>query len=115
MSAGLTIRADGVEWPLATFIDAYGFTRTDGERPDFAGLAGELDVVMASGELRHGMEMSAVPWWEVVAVAVPKGSMRLANCHGCGIGIVPVSVSTDGDGRTVLTTNICDNCEEGCW
>jgi len=32
MSAGLTIRADGVEWPLATFIDSYGFTRTDGER-----------------------------------------------------------------------------------
>lgn len=30
MSAGLTIRADGMEWPLANFIDAYGFTRTDG-------------------------------------------------------------------------------------
>lgn len=115
MSAGLTIRTDGMEWPLATFIDAYSFTRTDGERPDFAGLAGELDVVTANGELRKGVEMSAVPWWETIAVAVPKGSMRLAPCHGCGESIVPVSVSTDGDGRTVLTTDICDHCEEDCW
>jgi len=115
VSAGLTIRADGMELPLATFLDAYGFTRTDGERPDFAWLAGELDVVTATGELRQGVEMSAVPWWETIAVAVLKGSMRLAPCHGCGESIVPVSVSTDGDGRTVLTTDICDHCEEDCW
>ena len=115
MSAGLTIRADGVEWPLETYLDARGFIRTNGEVPDFCNAPGTLDAVTYSGELRQGVEVTAIPWHATLAVAIPQGSMKLARCPGCDAWVVPVAMSTDGKGHTVLTSDICNTCEEDCY
>jgi len=108
------ISHDGLEWPLETFLDAYGYIRTNGEPPDFADATGQIDVVTISGELRSGLELDAVPWHEVAAVNIAD-NMRLDHCPGCGAWIVPVRFSTDSKGRTVTTTDICKSCDEDCY
>lgn len=113
--AGLTIHADGMDWPLETYLDARRFIRVDGEPPSFADAAGRVDVVTLAGELREGVELEGLSWHDVMAVAVPAGSMSLGLCHGCGLQIVPVFVRTNGKGQTIISQDICGECDAEPW
>ena len=87
MSAGLTIRADGMEWPLATFIDCYGFTRTDdlhlhAEHP-LLSRDDMLNAVTASGELITDKPARHLPWGDVIAIkGRDGGGLQICDCCG---------------------------------
>jgi len=82
MMPALRILADGVEWPLETFLDAYGFSRLDGRPPEAQ--HGRVDVVTDRGELRCGCWISDVEWSAVIA-AKAESSQGVEQCAaGCG-------------------------------
>lgn len=115
MSAGLTIRADGLEWPLDTYLDARGFIRTNGEVPDFARFPGLLDVVTLSGELREKQEAATIPWHDVLAAHAPDGSLQFGPCSNCGEWIVPVSWHQEPGEKgpvMVIEDGFCTRCED---
>ncbi len=90
-----TIRADGMEWPLETYLDARGFIRTNGEIPDFAGHAGLVDIVTTQGELRENVEAITAPWHEVIATHPADGSKDFSLCDGCGERMVATKWHTE--------------------
>lgn len=87
MSAGIMIPADGMEWPLETFIDAYGFTRTD-ELDLYVGhpLHGRDDfiqAVTASGDLITDKPARHLPWGDVIAIkGRDGGGLQICDCCG---------------------------------
>lgn len=110
----ITVRADGLDWPLETYLDARGFIRTNGEVPDFATLFGAVDVVTSAGELREGCELREIVWHDVLAVAIPAGSMKLDLCPGCGAWPVPIIIR-QVEGKIELQSPLCDECEGERW
>lgn len=115
MSLPRTIQAEGITWPLETFMDSHRYIRTRGEVPDFASLPGAVDVLMATGEVREAVELSAILWHDCLAVRVPEPSMKLALCHGCEGTIVALHIITTPGGVLNLEQELCDACEGDCW
>ena len=78
------INAEGMIWPLQTFIDSHGFER----RPDliecYTRYEGEVDIVDDNLRVVHVIEARHVDWHSVVAVKA--GS---AVCGGCGLSFEP--------------------------
>lgn len=110
MSAPATITADGMIWPLDTYLDCGRFIRTDGEVPYFASFPGSLDIITFAGELREMVDMSDILWSAVLAVRVPLHSVLLAHCDNCGEGVVPIERVTDKEGRRWISTDWCIDC-----
>lgn len=106
-----TIEAEGLNWPIETFLDAHGFVRTDTQVPDFADHPGTLDVVTLDGELLCGLEAATIPWRDVLAAHAPDHSMKFSLCPGCGAWVVPVSLSYDDGARLLLVEPLCASCE----
>lgn len=112
----MIIQADGVSWPLETFLDAYQFYRTEGEPPEIQ--YGRIDAVMRDGRILRAREISDLPWWEVIAMRPEDRSMAIARCDGCGC-MVSVSCRTEanpGGGIMVVRSwDICGDCEHDTW
>lgn len=109
----ISIRVEGIEYPLETFIDSHRYIRTGGEVPDFAGNPGFLDVVTAGGEVRLQLEALTIAWHEVAAVHAPEGSLHFALCDECGEAIAPVNwhMETRANGPVmVVETPYCTDC-----
>ncbi len=108
MSAGLTIRADGMEWPLATFIDAYGFHQLDW-RSSTAPLDTDLtlEVVVREGDGVAVKRMLGrhVDRHNCLAIKVEDGN---SMCEGCGMFFEPDEppiYASDVETRRVYNVN----------
>lgn len=124
MSAGLTIRADGMEWPLATFIDAYGFHQLDW-RSSTAPLDTDLtlEVVVREGDGVAVKRMIGRHVDRHNCLAI-KGADGNSMCEGCGMPFEPDEppiYASDVETRRVYTVNsyeteYCRDCQiEGEW
>ncbi|WP_408585960.1 hypothetical protein [Novosphingobium sp.] len=105
----LTIRFEGMEWPLETFLDSHGFTRFDYSRsPDELPALATADV-WANAVLADGTMVEArardLPWHELIAFR-PRDGEALA-CDWCGNWEAASSLVVIADG-----TSICDNCHD---
>ena len=115
------VHAEGIAWPLETFLDSHGFE----PRPDVsecrARYAGAIEIVDERFELHRPIEARHVDWHSVVAV---KAGAKL--CEGCGLSFDPdvdpiyaTRLVYDAEGRllrsecAVYTVNsfAADNCE----
>jgi hypothetical protein len=87
MNAPITVRADGMDWPLDTYIDAYGYTRLDhlGLTPNHPLLSrcDMLDAITKAGELITNKPARHLPWGDVAAIRSREGS-TLRACDICG-------------------------------
>jgi hypothetical protein len=87
MSAPINVRADGMDWPLDTYIDAYGYTRLDhlSLTPNHPLLSrcDMLDAVTNAGELITNKPARHLPWGDVSAIRSREGSTFRA-CDICG-------------------------------
>lgn len=103
MSSGLTIRADGLEWPLETYLDARGFIRVDPFAPPSLGGGymsdPRVEIVTLAGELQPERYASSVMWADVLAFRLVDHTGE--PCFWCG-------TSTDD-------ADMCDDCAEDCW
>lgn len=86
MSAGLTIHAEGITWPLETYLDAHGFQRFTYEEagyylPPFAEADKPGVAILAGGEMveANGRDL---PWTELIAFRAKEGASAL--CIVCG-------------------------------
>lgn len=70
--AVLTVRADGVDWPVDSFIDNYRMLRSDGTFPDFDGRDPLVDILTSDGEYLTRQSASRVDWGRVRAFASPE-------------------------------------------
>lgn len=101
MSAPATIRADGIEWPLQTFLDAYGYRPADpADLPRMDGQV-RLATVTKAGELRPPMFADQVGWYDVLAFRPLEGAPESTPYRLCGDAIL----RTDSD-------DICVPCED---
>ncbi|WP_454599090.1 hypothetical protein [Qipengyuania sp. SM2507] len=123
------IRAEGLAWPLQTFLDSHGFE----QRPDVFECRrlyeGAVEIVDDRLEIRSVAEARQIDWHSVVAV---KAGSRA--CEGCGLSFEPdvdpiyaTSLVRNVAGRilrdqcTVFTVNsfeadFCEGCREhGDW
>ncbi len=76
------IRADGVDWPIDSFIDNYRMLRTDGHSLDFYGRDPLCDVLTSDGEYRTRQRASQINWGGVNAFSsqeLPFGKF----CQSC--------------------------------
>lgn len=129
--SGAVIRADGMEWPLQTFLDARGFIRLGDHAPDRRELLDFGDAVVelvvpercyVSGE-ELGFEVISAPANEAerhdpIAMRPPEGSMRVDLCPACGEWPVPVAVKTEtreGGHTIILERDICARCDDEPW
>jgi len=103
------ITYDGMEWPLETFLDAYGFSRVpEGQVNEYGALPGEGERVMAvleNGELVEAAFAEDLPWREVIAV---RGLHldRAMVCDWCGA--FDLATHETGNGL------VCSDCLEAC-
>lgn len=111
------VQADGVSWPLETFLDAYHFQRVNPDDPPLL-THGKVDAVFRDGAILRGCEAVDLPWWEVIAAKPEERSMAIARCDGCG-ALVPVSCRTEpnpaGGLMIVRSWDICGQCDEDSW
>ena len=88
MPAPDTVRADGMDWPLQTFIDSYRMIVTGGSAPDFGSLDPLVDVLMENGSYVKAQRASLVEWHRAHAFAcdaMPHGH----KCEMCGDDTAP--------------------------
>lgn len=111
----IAVHADGIAWPMETFIASHRFVEIDGTPPDFADHHGRLDVLLHDGTLQLDRFAPDLDWWNVRAIGVPHGSREFALCPACGGGIVIVfrtlrTTIVDGIKRSmeILTYGDCD-------
>ena len=79
--AGITIRADGVDWPLETFIDCYRMVRHDRSYPRIAATSAAVNFVNEAGQFQERKPANTVYWGEVVAYSLPDGYI----CPECSL------------------------------
>ena len=96
-----TIRADGIDWPLQTFLDAYGYRSADpADLPRMDGQV-RLVTVTKAGELRPPMFADQVGWYDVLAFRPLECAPESDPCRCCG----EPTFRTDFD-------DICSSCED---
>lgn len=98
MSAA-TISADGITWPLETYLDAMRFRRLD--RWDEPRLDGQVRVVTVTrdGVLQSALYANEVRWADVQAYRPTDNSVASTPCRLCG------------DPTERLDDDICEDCE----
>lgn len=94
------IHADGIAWPLQTYLDAYAYLRVDPYDPPR--VEGQLRVtaVTESGELRGPIYADQLIWRDVIAFRPADTDTR---CRVCSDRIFRVS------------NDICDRCDADYW
>jgi hypothetical protein len=93
-----TIRADGMDWPLETYLDAYGFKRRDEfDPPPTIRHAAAVTLVREDLSLQLGQDAESVIWPGVIAFKL-EGDFP-GPCHWCG-------TSDDED-------DMCADCTDG--
>lgn len=98
-----TIRADGVTWPLDTYIDALAFRRVDPfDQPCFDGDV-RLVTIAIDGRVTPATYASQVRWFETLAYRPLDYTRQAAPCDGCG---EPIYDGEDG---------LCLGCENEPW
>lgn len=97
--SGLTIHADGIDWPLQTYLDALGFKSIDAFAAPVIDGEVRCDVVTRAGDLRCGCFASDVLWHDAMAWR----PLNLGICESCG------------DPLTQPGTTVCDGCEDNAW
>jgi hypothetical protein len=102
--AAQTIRADGMDWPLQTYLDAMSFSRVD----PFAlpAIDGQIRVttISLSGELAPSTYASQVRWYDVMAFRPIANGLESALCESCGDPVMridahPQCASCENDGE----------------
>lgn len=97
MTASQLIHADGIAWPIETYLDAYAYRRVDPfARPSFDGQVRVLTVTEA-GELRAPTYADQVIWHDVIAFRPADSDVR---CRICGDLILR------------LADDICGSCDD---
>jgi len=74
-----TIEAEGLVWPLETFIDSHGFLRRPSVNECRSRFTGEVEVIDEQLTLRRADEARHVDWHSVLAVKAA-GSTRCLEC-----------------------------------
>jgi len=110
------IEFGGLSFPLETFLDAFRYVRTGGAIPDFAGLAGTLDIVQMDGTRRSGIAMADVPWHDTIAVLPREDCQTIGFCPNCESQIVAVVVLPRYDSKgascgQIVETDWCLPCQ----
>lgn len=77
----ITVKADGIEWPLEAFIDTHRYQRTRGETPSIAGADLIILTLSASGELLEGVARHA-DWISTVAFRARDYDVEQCGCCG---------------------------------
>jgi hypothetical protein len=97
-----TIRADGMEWPLQTYLDAMNFNRVD--PCDLPSIEGQIRVttVSLSGELAPSVYASQVRWYDVLAFRPIANGLESTPCETCGDPVMRVDAHPE-----------CASCEDG--
>lgn len=98
MTAPDIIRADGVDWPLLTFLDAYGYHRVDRFVHPNVDAASHVLTIDDAGQVRDPLYADAVDWHATYAWRALDPRDAPAACFLCG-------TSTDTD-------DVCDPCWE---
>lgn len=100
MAAALptTVRADSVDWPFATFLDAYGYHRVDRFRHPVLDRCCQVLTVDVEGQLRRACEAHAVDWHGTLAWRAADDRFAPELCFLCG---------TSGD-----ADDVCQRCRD---
>lgn len=78
------VHADGVTWPLDTYIDALAFRRVDQfDQPCFDGDV-RLVTIAVDGRITPATYASQVRWFETLAYRPLDYTREAAPCEGCG-------------------------------
>jgi hypothetical protein len=83
MATAATVRADGMEWPIATFIDAYGLIKVDHFAHPCLDGAARLIALTNDGRLLDAVSANMVDWHGTVAFRLVDGD-RQQPCFFCG-------------------------------
>lgn len=96
-----TVRADGIDWPLATFVDAYGMKVVDPfDLPSFsAPHAMRLVTLTRDGQVLPPQYANEVVWARTVAFSPLPGTPEGVPCRLCG------------DPALRVEDDLCDDCE----
>jgi hypothetical protein len=80
------ITHDGVDWPVATFISAYGFVEINpwDELAPIRESYEKIIAITSDGELIEGEIARNLDWSEVVAIRRANGATGLEICDSCG-------------------------------
>lgn len=98
-----TVHADGVTWPLDTYIDALAFQRVDTFQMPVLDHQMRVATVTVEGKLQPITYVSHVVWHEVVAFKPIEGTREAAPCRSCG---EPCFNFSD---------DICESCDAESW
>jgi hypothetical protein len=98
MMAAATIRADGIDWPLRTFLDAYGYHQVDRFTHPNVNAGSRVLTIDDVGRIREPLYADAVDWHATFAWRALDPRDAPAPCCLCG-------TSTDDD-------DFCDACWE---
>lgn len=94
-SLATTIRADGVDWPILTFLDAYGYQPVDRFiRPDLEG-GRRICLLDDAGEIRGPTFVDQVDWHGIVAWRAADPLETMPACFLCGTSLDPASICED--------------------
>lgn len=105
-----TIVAEGISWPVETFLDSHRFERCDGTPPEVAELDAPLlcvtrDLAIAEIPARHA------PWPDVIAFRAPNLSCKFDECDHCG-GVTVVTYRAGSAPGAVIVEEHCSRCDE---
>lgn len=103
------IHFDGQDWPVETFLDAYGFTRMDAldphQRDKLQDQPGRLMAVLVDGQLIPDRAGTDLPWRDVRAIrSVSQGGLLV--CDWCGELCSQLTTLLRGE-------EVCEDCERG--
>ena len=99
--AAQTIRADGIEWPLQTYLDAMSFSRVDPFALPAIGGQVRVTTVSLSGELAPSTYASQVPWHDVLAFRPIANGLESSPCDICGDPVMRIDFHSQ-----------CASCED---
>ena len=109
-----TILAEGIRWPIETYLDSHRFVRCDGTPPEFADLDAPVLCVTTDLSIAE-IPARQAPWGEVIAFRAPNLSCHLDECDECG-GVTVVSYRAGSAAHTISVAEYCSRCHElGLW
>jgi hypothetical protein len=96
-----TIRADGMEWPLQTYLDAMSFSRVDQFAPPAIDGQIRVTTVSLTGELAPSTYASQVRWHDVLAFRPIANGLESTPCETCGDPVMRTDCAAE-----------CASCED---
>jgi hypothetical protein len=99
MQHARTIQADGITWPVDTYIDALAFRRVDPFGSPYIDGEARLVTISIDGELRAATYASQVAWHDTLAFRAVDYSRAATPCRACG------------ETAFNLQDDLCDSCD----